>query len=188
MNIIFLFCSLSFLAVIPNQTIKKAQNPIVNLDSIFLYSKIQKEILDDELAHAARLGLSHELYLKVMKVPTPEEKQIQYTKFCKNTFKLGYEKGNMGYLYLDEAINILSKISSHSTLYPKSKKLIAFYKIKIQKKLNEVEIESKKTSLVKTNCVDPKYGCYGSENCHRCTDCSRCRHCNDHNGSCGVCR
>ena len=186
MNIIFLFCSLSFLAIVPHQAIKKAQQSNVNLDSIS--SKIQKEILNDELAHAARLGFSHDIYLKVMKVPTPEEKQIQYTKFCKDTFKSGYEKGKMGYLYLNEAINTLSRIPSHSTLYPKAKKLIAFYKSKIQKKLNEVEIASKKTSSTKTFCVDPKYGCYGSENCHRCTDCSRCRHCNDHNGSCGVCR
>ena len=135
MNIIGLLCSLSFMALLPQQSVNGIKYPSKPKESL---STIQ-------------------------------------------TFRKGYQQGVNGLFY--SAISTLQEIPKSSALYPRAKKLISFY----NKKVKAWATESVQ-NVSRTYCVDPKYGCHGTENCKKCTDCSRCRHCNDHGGSCGVCR
>lgn len=120
--------------------------------------------------------------IKYQSKPTESLNTIQ-------TFRKGYQQGVDGLFY--SAISTLQEIPKSSNLYPRAKKLISFYNKKVHawkvEHDNRIKYANTKSSTY-TYCVDPKYGCHGTDNCKKCTNCSRCRHCNDHNGSCGVCR
>jgi hypothetical protein len=160
---------------------------VANVNPLQIFQDNEGNVYENTLA---KVGISNELYLKIMKVPTPEEKRLQLIKYRKQTFKTGYEIGSYG--DYKGAIQTLKLIPKESTLYARSQKLISFFNLKYKRRMiaaqKEFAEQQRKKRYSSASCNDPKYGCHGNENCKKCTDCSRCIHCNDHNGSCGVCR